>query len=104
MHAAELLITSKINDQPFSLVSAEHFTTQKGQTVDPQTILDQPNLSLYCLDHANRRALFVETPAEIDLFQAPFYFIAQYEAATRLIAVPYDTLHALAQQVEVSLK
>lgn len=102
MHATELLITSKTNDQPFSLVSAEHFTTQTGQPVDPQTILDQPNLSLYCLDHANRRALFVETPTGIDLFQSPFYFIAQYEAATRLIAVPYDTLHALAQQVEVA--
>ncbi len=102
MNATELHITSKKNDAPFSLVSAEHFTTQTGQTVDPQIILTQPNLSLYCLDHANRRALFVETSADTDLFQAPFYFIAQYEAATRLIAVPYETLHALAQQVEIA--
>ena len=101
MNATELIITSKKNDAPFSLVSAEHFTTKTGKAVDPQTILEQPNLSLYCLDHANRRALFVETSAEVDLFQAPFYFIAQYEAATRLIAVPYDTLHALAQQIEI---
>ena len=35
------------------------------------------------------------------MLQAPFYFIAQYEAAQRLIAVPYATLHALAGEVEL---
>ena len=63
--------------------------------------MEQPTVSLYCLDHANQRALFVDTPPEVDLLQAPFYFIAQYQAAQRLIAVPYATLHALAREVEL---
>ena len=40
----------------------------------------------------------------IDLLQAPFYFIAQYEAAQRVIAVPYDTFHALARKIEIDPK
>ena len=63
--------------------------------------MEQPTISLYCLDHANQWALFVDTSPEVDLLQAPFYFIAQYEAAQRLIAVPYAILHALADAVEL---
>ncbi len=48
------------------------------------------------------RALFVDTSPETDLLQAPFYFIAQYEAAQRLISVPYDTLHTLAREVDLN--
>jgi len=101
MQAYELIIDSKVKSDPFAIVSAGDFQTHTGQNLDPHIILEQPNVSLYCLDQANQQALFVDTPPEIDLLQAPFYFIAQYEAARRLIAVPYDTLHALAREVEI---
>ncbi|MEZ4605574.1 MAG: sulfotransferase [Deinococcales bacterium] len=101
MQAYELIIDAKVNDYPFDIVSAANFRTHKGDTLDPQIVLDQPNISLYCLDHANKQAIFVKTALEIDLLKEPFYFFAQYEAAESLIAVPYDTLHELAQKVEI---
>jgi hypothetical protein len=101
MQTYELTIAAKVKPNPFNIVSAADFQVQPGRALDPQVVFDQPNLSLYCLDHANQRALFVDTPPEVDLVQAPFYFIAQYETAQRLIAVPYATLHALAHTVEL---
>lgn len=101
MQGYELIIDSKPKTKPFTIVSPDDFTVHQGQTVDPHIVLQQPNISFYCLDHANRRAIFTETAPDVDLLREPFYFIAQYEAAQRLIAVPYETLHALAQQVTI---
>ena len=101
MQAYELAIDAKVKSDPFGTVSAGDFQVQPGLAIDPRVVLEQPTVSLYCLDHAKQRALFVETPPEVQLLQAPFYFIAQYEAAQRLIAVPYATLHALAAEVEL---
>jgi len=97
----ELTIHAKVKSNPFDIVSADDFQVQSGRAIDPRVVLEQPTVSLYCLDHANQRALFVDTAPEVDLLQAPFYFIAQYEAAQRLIAVPYATLHTLAGEVEL---
>src|SRR6185503_3600011 len=94
MQAYELVIDTKTKTSPFGIVSAEDFQVHTGQQLDPHIILEQSNISLYCLDHANQRVLFVETSPEVDLLRAPFYFIVQYEAAQRLIAVPYDALYA----------
>lgn len=101
MQTYELTIEAKVKPNPFAIVAANDFQVQRGPAIDPRVVLEQPNLSLYCLDHANQQALFVETPPTVDLLQAPFYFIAQYEAAQRLIAVPYTTLPALASKVEI---
>jgi len=101
LHAYELTIDAKVKSNPFGTVSADDFQLQPGRPIDPRIVLEQPTVSLYCLDHANQRALFVDTPPAVDLLQAPFYFIAQYEAAQRLIAAPYATLHMLAGEVEI---
>src|SRR5436190_4137514 len=101
MLAYEMIIDSKVKISPFAIVSVDDFQVHTGQPVAPPIILEQPNLSLYCIDHVNQRAIFVETSPEVNLLRAPFYFIAQYEAAQRLIAVPYETLHALAGEVKI---
>ena len=102
MQAHELIIEAKVKANPFGIVSKDDFQVHAGRSVDPHAILEQSTLSLYCLDHVNQQALFVETLPEVDLLQAPFYFIAQYEAAQRLIAVPYAALHALARDAEIA--
>jgi len=102
MEAYELTIDSRVKTNPFDIVSAGDFQTHTGQSIDPQVVLEKSTISLYCLDPVNHRALFVETPPDVDLLQAPFYFIAQYENAQKLIALPYNTLHALAGKVEVN--
>ncbi len=101
MTACELIIDRKTKDGPFGIVSPADFAFHPGQSVDPQIIVQRDNISLYCLDHENRRVLFVETTPGEDLLQAPFYFIAQYEHAQRLIAVPYATLHEIASATAV---
>src|SRR5262245_2800399 len=99
LDAYELSIEARIKLAPFGIVSPDDFQYREANALDPRIVVEQPNISLYCLDHQNRHALFVETPAGMDLLHAPFYFHAQYEAAQRLIAIPYDTLHALASEV-----
>lgn len=75
----------------------EDFTVAEGEPISTQILLKSPDVSLYCLDDANQRALFCELPPGIDLSQPPFYYQEQFERAQRLIAVPYQELHALAQ-------
>ncbi|MCA9931697.1 MAG: hypothetical protein KC419_24610, partial [Anaerolineales bacterium] len=95
MSATILNIESKYRTNPAAWVSVNDFTTTVGTAVNASVVM-QPNVSLYCLDHPNRRFIFVETPEDVDLSQHPFFFQAQFEHAQRLIAVPYDVLHRMA--------
>ena len=99
MTATVLEITEKTKTFPFATALPENFLTRPAGTVDAQTILDNPYITLYCLDDANQAAWFVETPPEVDLTQAPFYYVAQYDNALRLFAVPYETFHQLADAI-----
>ncbi|MFM2064012.1 MAG: hypothetical protein RLZZ507_3683 [Cyanobacteriota bacterium] len=103
MSAKILHIQSK-NRTPASLIASLHdFSYESGETVDPKTILENPNISLYCLDHENKQAIFVETPLDIDIYEPPFLYLAQYEYAQRLIEVPYEEFHQLAQEIKDSI-
>jgi hypothetical protein len=99
MNADLLEITARKRRDPFAVADPSDFEFNVGPSIDPQLVLSNPLISLYCLDHANRRALFVETAPSVDLSQAPFLYQAQYENAVRLIGVPYETLHDLARGI-----
>ncbi len=101
MDARILTIEGKLRPSPTALASLNDFAHREGEPISPCIVLEQPNISLYCLDHENRRGIFVETAPHVDLSAAPFYYQAQYEAAQRLIAVPYDLLHELASEVRI---
>jgi hypothetical protein len=101
MEARALIIEEKCRTFPVGVVGPSDFRVRDGGAVDPRVALRQPNLTLYCLDFESRQALFVETPPECDLSRAPFLYQAQYDAARRLVQVPYDTLHQLAAEVEI---
>jgi hypothetical protein len=62
-------------------------------------VAERPNITPYCLDHQNRRMVFVETPPEVDVSKAPLFYRSQYEAATRLIAIPYGLVHEVAMRL-----
>ena len=78
------------------LASLADFTCTAGDVADPEVVVTHPDISLYCLDEPQTRAIFVELPAGTDLRATPFVYQTQYERAHRLIAVPYDTFRALA--------
>ena len=98
MSAKVLSIEKKFRASPVLLASLADFTYAEGESLQPQVVIDQPNLSLYCLDEQTRQMIFVETPPEVDLSAAPFYYQAQFEHAYRLIALPYEALHDLAKK------
>jgi hypothetical protein len=78
------------------------FKIRKTGSISSQELLENPNISIYCLDPKNQHAVFVETPTEIDLSQVPFYYMAQFAHAMRVILVPYQDLYTLAQQVPLA--
>ncbi|MCP5100866.1 MAG: hypothetical protein GY943_35390 [Chloroflexi bacterium] len=94
-----LTISAKRKEDPTGFVSISDFEWTPGTPIDPQQILDDPTISLYCLDHPNQRAIFTQTPSDIDLTQFPFFYQAQFEHAQQLIAVPYDTLYKLTADI-----
>jgi hypothetical protein len=64
-----------------------------------EKILEDPHITLYGLDFENRWAVFVETPADIDLSQASFYFNTQFEKANRVLTIPFETMIQMAKSV-----
>jgi hypothetical protein len=101
MEARALILEEKLRTAPVGLVRPADFRVMDGGATNPRIVLQQPNLTLYCLDFENRQALFVETLPDCDLSRAPFLYQVQYDAARRLIQIPYETLHRLAAEVVI---
>ncbi len=103
MSATILKIEDRKRTRLSQISSLDDFTTTPDGSIDAAQIVDNPAVSLYCLDHASQQAIFAELPPEIDLAQAPFYYQAQFDHAQRLIAVPYAEFHQLADQIPLDL-
>lgn len=73
-----------------------------GELVDPALVLRGPHLSLYCLDHREQRALFVETPPGARVRAQPFMYLAQHAAAQRVVSMSFSDLHTLADRARPS--
>jgi hypothetical protein len=93
-----LRILGRKRNDPTRMVSLDDFQLLEDDASEDActAVAERRIVTPYCLDHDNRRMIFAETPPEINLSTAPFYYQAQYEAATRLIAIPYDRLHEMA--------
>ena len=72
------------------------FTLREDGTDDTAHLLSRPDLSLYCLNLEHKEAVFVSTPPEVDLEEAPFYYEAQFEHAHAVFTVSFDTFLNLA--------
>jgi hypothetical protein len=92
-------IEEKINHRATDVVSPSNFRTREEGTADACRLVEDPRVTLFCLDDARREAVFVETAAGRDLTAFPFYYQAQMENAVRLFTLPYDDLHKLAAGV-----
>ena len=99
MTANLLVIKARKRPDPFAVAAPSDFEFEVGETIDPPLVVTNPRITLYCLDHANQRALFVENAPGVDLSQAPFFYQAQYENTINLYGVSYDTLHQLAEGI-----
>lgn len=81
------------------IASLHDFECSAGNAIDAASLLDDPVVTLYCLDHANRRAIFTALPAGADLSAAPFMYQAQFDRAEYLLALPYADFLRLAESI-----
>ena len=101
MKATIYEITGKQRKAPFDLADVKDFLLREIGRSTTEEILENPHITLYSLDFKNNQAVFVETPADVNLSQAPFYFMTQYENATRVLTVSFETMIQLARSVTV---
>lgn len=95
MAATQYVIVSKHRRTRAYTASLHDFTLGEGQPFPGNQVITNHALSLYCLDDENRRAVFVELPADVDLTKAPFVYYTQYEHARRIVTVPYEAFISL---------
>jgi len=79
--------------------SLERFILHDGGEIESDVVLQNDNISLYCLDHPNERVIFVESATDVDYTAVPFIYFTQTDHAVRLIAVSYAELARLATRV-----
>ena len=97
MKATELSIQEKYPEK--YLASLEKFSVIEGSLIDSSELIQNPNITLYCLDDRQKRAIFVETPEALNLYEAPFFYQAQFEHATRLLALSYSDFVRLSRAI-----
>ena len=101
MIATTYKVAGRPHHAPYPRGSMGNFHLRETGQVPAERILASPYVSLYGLDVENRQAVFVETPADVDLSQAPFYPTTQFEKAERVLTVSFDTMLQLALSVPV---
>src|SRR5262245_34302359 len=97
---AELLTITRRNRDPksFRYAVETDFDTEPAGEASFAHVVPNPYVTLYCFDPGRQRALFVETPADLDLLAQPFIYLAQARHATRLVAVPYPLFFEWAER------
>ena len=98
-NARILHINKKVRQNPTSFVSLRDFDVSPGNTISLKSIAQNPNISLYALNHFTQEAIFVETSPNEDLSQRPFLYQAQYENALRAYSMSYKSFLKLADMV-----
>jgi Sulfotransferase domain len=104
MTATHHTILNRQRDLPARRALISNFELSEGVKAPSQTVLKEQGWSLYCLHQETARAVFVKTPEDCDLSSTPFLRMAQYQAATNVLLVPWADLESLAEQVELPEK
>jgi len=99
LSAIKLRIQSRHREHMGIITSLDDFDWIEDESIDAEPLLDDPNITLYCLDQANKRAIFSALPADIDLSSAPFMYQAQFDKAEFLVALPYADFLGLAEAI-----
>lgn len=99
MQATTYEITGRKPIIPIEFADIKNFELRESGSVAAEEILNHPQITLFSLDFEHARAVFVETPADINLSQAPFYYQAQRENAMRILTVSFETMIHLGQCV-----
>ena len=101
MIATSFEIIDRPRNASFRLAALENFRLREMGQLPVGKILKSPYITLYGLDFEKKQAVFVETPADVNLSQAPFYFDTQLEKAKRVLTIPFETMIQLAKSVTI---
>jgi hypothetical protein len=82
MVCRRLIIRDKCRKHPFSVASPSDFECSDGPAVDPELVLQDDRLSLYCIDTELPRVLFVQTPEPFDPGASTFMYQTQHRDST----------------------
>lgn len=104
MEATTYEIVGRWREKQFAIAYIEDFELREQGRISAKEIVVNPHVTLYSLDLENRLAVFVETPPTVDLYAAPFFFVAQFEQAVRVLTIPFETMIELAKSVELDDK
>ena len=94
-------IVDRPRNASFRLADIRNFHLHEIGQLPVEKILENPHITLYGLDFENSQAVFVETPADVNLSQAPFYFNTQFEKARQVLTIPFETMIQLAKSVTI---
>ena len=100
--ATGFTILDKVKQNTLGPASAGDFVLRDQAPAEPAEIIENRHLSLYALDLQNQQGLFVQTDPAVDLCVEPFYYIAQYENATRVLSVPFTDMIALGRRLPLA--
>ncbi len=101
MDALAYTILERPNESPSGLAGIGEFVLQPSGKISAERILMDPTITLFSLDLDERRAVFVETPPDLDLSTVPFLYTTQFEQATCVLTLSFDDMIELAEAVEI---
>ncbi|VVS94978.1 hypothetical protein [Desulfoluna spongiiphila] len=101
MIAHEYDIKAKTRTSATGVTDINDFELESVGCTDARQLLNDPGISLYAMDTANQIAVFVDSGTTGTLFEAPFYYMAQYEAAERVFTISFDIMIHLAHTIDV---
>lgn len=99
--AVRYAIVDRRKYRDFAVSSLDDFALGDSEEFDASQLLSDPRISLYALDFERSSAIFVELSAAVTLEKKPFFYLAQFNEATHLIAIPLEEFEALAARAEV---
>lgn len=88
-------IQGKQKPSSLSISRGMDFSCVESGSIEPEALVLDNAYSLYSFDPRKQQAVLVAT--EGDLFAPPFFYDAQYRAATKAVFVPLDDFLALCQ-------
>ncbi|MDQ1159504.1 hypothetical protein QE385_003901 [Sphingomonas sp. SORGH_AS 950] len=93
-------IAARVKSTPIAIAARDDFhLTPAPTSSDARALLARPSVTPYCIDPISGDVLLVETPDDLDLTSMPFVYEAQYRYATRIHALPMESLVTIAEEM-----
>lgn len=93
-------VTDRV-DKGMWIAEAEDFTVDDWTEADPDLVTQDPSWTLYSVDLETSEAVFVQTPADVQVHDAPFMYLPQREKAVQVMHMPFETFHQVAENAPI---